>query len=213
VRLSLGLLLVPALAIAQGRPSLPAGVDERTRSAIEQLVDSMQTEGLPTSPLYAKAAEGRLKHATDAQILMAVRGLASRFREIRASLGSPADAGTMTAAATALSAGVSLSAIRDMRDAASGGKDASADLASALVTVTDLVNQLVPVGPAVTAVQALLVRRAAPEQYTKLRVAVTNDILAGRTPEQAARSSAESIVRLLPNASPVAATSKPPLAR
>jgi hypothetical protein len=209
VRLALALLLgAAAIAGAQERPSLPSGLEAKTRTTIEQLADSMRSEGLPDAPLFAKAAEGRLKRATDAQIVLAVRGLATRFRQIRAGLGTSVDAGTMTAAATALSAGVTLPVIRHMYDAA--GTQASTDLAGALVTVTDLVIQQVPVASAVTAVQSLLVRRASPEQYTKLRLGVTNGILAGQNPDEAARVNAESIVRLLPPAPSVTSAGKPP---
>jgi hypothetical protein len=200
-------LLPVAIAGAQERPSLPSGLEAKTRVTIEQLADSMRSEGLPVAPLFAKAAEGRLKRATDAQIVAAVQGLAARFRQVRAGLEAPVDAATMTAAATALSAGVTMPVIREMSEAA--GRQAP-DLGSALVTVTDLVTQRVPVGAAVAAVQSLLVRRASPEQYTKLRLAVTNDILAGQSPDQAVRANAESIVRLLPPTPPVVTPGRPP---
>jgi hypothetical protein len=202
------LLLPVTIAAAQERPGLPSGLEAKTRATIEQLADSMQIEGLPVEPLFAKAAEGRLKRATDAQIVMAVQGLAARFRQVRAGLGAPVDVATMSAAATALSAGVTMPVIREMFEAA--GRQ-SPDLGSALVTVTDLVTQRVPVGAAVTAVQSLLVRRASPEQYTKLRLGVTNDILAGQSPDQAVRANAETIVRLLPPTPPVVTPGKPPI--
>lgn len=198
-------------AHGQSRPALPTGLDERTRKAIEQLADSVRSAGLPVDPLYAKAAEGKLKQASDAQIMNAVRGLANRFREIRAGLGSPLDAAAMSAAATALSVGVPVTAIRDLRDAAAGAHDPGAELAGALVTLTDLVGQRVSPASAVHAVQSLLARRATPDQYARLRIAVSDDILSGRSPDQATRATTEAIVRLLPSAPPATPPVKPPI--
>lgn len=194
---------------AQARPALPSGIEERTRVAIEAIADSLRAAGLPIEPLYAKAAEGKLKQATDAQIVNAVRALANRFREIRAGVGTPLDVASMSAAATALSVGVPVSAIRDMRDASAGARDPGADLTGALVTLTDLVAQRVSPASAVIAVQSLLARRATPEQYARLRVGVSDVIGAGRSPDHAARATTEAIVRTLP-ATPAVAPIKPP---
>ena len=205
------LLLVPGVtAGAQARPALPGGLDERARAAIESIADSLRAAGLPADPLYAKAAEGKLKQATDAQIVNAVRALANRFRELRAGLGAPLDVASMSAAATALSVGVPVSAIRDMRDASAGARDPGADLTGALVTLTDLVGQRVSTASAVSAVQSLLARRATPEQYARLRIGVTDVIGTGRSPDQAARATTEAIVKTLP-ATPTVTSIKPPL--
>jgi hypothetical protein len=178
--------------------SLPAGFDAPTRAALESIVDSARASGLPVEPLFAKAAEGKLKNAPDAQIVAAVRSLASRFRVIRTELGSTLDVGSMSAAATAMGVGVPIAAIRSMRDAASGSPNAPADLAGALVTATDLVAQRVSPASAVSAVQALLARRASPEQFARLRATVGETIAAGRPPDQAASKASQSIVKALP---------------
>jgi hypothetical protein len=201
---------VPSWLGAQA--SLPAGFEPATRVAIERVVDSARAAGLPVQPLYAKAAEGKLKQATDAQILAAVRGLAGRFRSLRADLGPGLDATAMTAAATALSAGIPVAAIRDMRDAAAGSRDAAADFAGALVTATDLVAQRVSPESAIAAVQSLLTRRATPEQFARLRTGVGEVIAGGRSPDLAARSTSEAIVRNLPPPPPTLTTIKPPSA-
>jgi hypothetical protein len=191
-------LLMAVRAGAQERPVLPVSLEPQTRQLIEQLGDSLRGIGLPVGPLYSKAAEGKLKQATDAQIISAVRSLARRFGEIRASLGGSLDETGMSAAATAMSAGVPLSAIRGLLDAAGSGSEAKADFAIALVTITDLVGQRVPSASAVTAVQSLLARRAPSDQYARLRADVATDIGTGRLPEQAVRARTEAIVRTLP---------------
>ena len=212
-------LLRPAWLVAIAAPSwlaaqasLPPGFDPATRAAIERVVDSARAAGLPVEPLFAKAAEGKLKQATDAQILAAVRGLAGRFRSLRADLGAGLDASTMTAAATALSAGIPVAAIRDMREAAAGSRDAAADFAGALVTATDLVAQRVSPASAIAAVQSLLTRRATPDQFARLRTGVGEVIAGGRAPDLAARSTSEAIVKTLPPPPPTMTTIKPPSA-
>ena len=206
-----GVLIVTAAAVA-GAQSLPAGLEPNTRRVLESVIDSARTLGLPVEPLFAKAAEGKLKQASDAQIISAVRSLAGRFRIIRSELGANLDVASVTAAATAVGVGIPVSAIRGMRDAAAGSPTAAADLAGALVTATDLVAQRVSATSAVTAVQSLLARRASAEQFARLRAGVGETIAAGRSPDQAARSATESIVRGLPPGPPSITPVKPPAA-
>jgi hypothetical protein len=207
---TLVMLGIPALALAQVS-ALPSGFSQQTRAALEQVIDSARGDGLPVGPLFAKAAEGKLKQATDAQVIVAVSSLANRFRAIRSEMGTSLDVASMTSAATALTVGIPISAIRGMRDAAAGSPTASADLAGALVTAADLVAQRVSPTSAVTAVQSLLARRATPDQFARLRAGVGETIAAGRSPDQAARSATESIVKGLPSTLPGSTITKPPL--
>lgn len=203
--------LLPVLLAAQ-TPALPSGFEPQARAALERIIDSARVSGLPVEPLFAKAAEGKLKQASDPQIVAAVRSLANRFRNIRSELGTTLDVPSMTAAATAIAVGIPLSAIRGMRDASAGSPTSSADLAGALVTAADLVAQRVSPASAVTAVQSLLARRATPEQFARLRAGVGETIASGRAPDQAIRSATESIVKTLPPSPPPLTTTKPPLA-
>ncbi len=211
-------LMIVVIALAgmvsdvSAQTSLPAGLDPAARLAIERVIDSARNAGLPLDPLYAKAAEGKLKQAPDAQIVVAVRALASRFRLLRAELGPALGAASMTAAATALAAGIPISSIRDMLDAARGSRDAASDFAGALVTATDLVAQRVSPESAVSAVQSLLARRATPDQFARLRAGVGEVIANGRSPDIAARSASEAIVKTLPPPPPTVTTIRPPLA-
>jgi hypothetical protein len=202
-------LLTTASAVEGQGAALPEGFEPHTRVTIELVIDSARVLGLPVEPLYAKAAEGKLKQASDAQIVAAVRSLAGRFRSLRAELGS-LDATAMTAAATALSAGIPISAIRDLRDAAAGSRSSASDLAGALVTATDLVAQHVSPSTAGAAVQSLLARRASPEEFARLRRGVGETIASGKSPDQAVRSATETIVKTLPSSPPAVSTSKPP---
>ena len=210
-RLILAVLVTPVAAAVGQAASLPAGLDPAARVTLEQIIDSARVAGLPVQPLYAKAAEGKLKAASDAQIVSAVRALSNRFREIRAGVDSSMEMATMTAAATALAAGVPLAAIRDMRAAAVGSRNPEGDLAGALVAVTDLVAQRVSTASAVSAVQSLLARRADPDQYVRLRAGVGDFIAAGRSPDQAVRSTTETIVKTMPPAPVAGPPTRPPL--
>lgn len=203
------LVLVPAILGAQSQV-LPAGLEPETRVSLEAIIDSARAAGLPVDPLFAKAAEGKLKRASDAQIVAAVRSLSGRFRSIRSEMGATLEATTMSAAATAIAVGIPISAIREMRDAAAGSPSANADLTGALVTATDLVAQRVSPASAIAAVQSLLARRASPDQFARLRAGVGETIAAGRSPDQAARNATESIVKGLPAAPPAVTTIKPP---
>src|SRR5262245_23576091 len=111
--LALANLLAPSLGAAQSLGSaqssgaqLPARLGAATRTAIVALADSLRVSGLPADPLYDRAAEGALKGADDARILVVVRALASRLRTSRALLGESASGEALTAAAAALGAGV-----------------------------------------------------------------------------------------------------------
>src|SRR5262245_624640 len=104
--------LVATSAHAQATTTLPARLNADTRVAIERLIDSARTAGLPVSPLADKAAEGVLKGADDQRILSAVRTLARELGEARNLLGSPRDHGLLTALASALHAGASPAELR-----------------------------------------------------------------------------------------------------
>src|SRR3954466_13901122 len=128
MRMGMGMMLLLPMVLAAQTPALPAGLDTQSRMALEQIIDSARVSGLPLEPLFAKAAEGKLKQASDPQIVAAVRSLASRFRTIRTEIGTTLDVSSMTAAATAIAVGIPMSAIRSMRDAAAGAPASSVDL-------------------------------------------------------------------------------------
>jgi hypothetical protein len=169
--------VVSAQVVPQDRLS-PA-----TRAVLDRLIDSARVAGLPAAPLVDKVAEGTLKGADDERILRAVRTLVRELGTARDALGPQADVTVLGAAASALHAGVAESDLRLM--ARAGGSPEPAALASALVTLVDLVAKQVPVAPATRSIEDLLKRRATEKQFATLRADVGQDILAGRPPEQA----------------------------
>lgn len=176
--------LFAAAAGAQAPASLPSRLAPDTRAAIERLIDSMRTAGLPTTPLADRAAEGVLKGADDHRILTAVRTLARELGEARSVVGAQADAALLTATASALHAGASSAELR--RLARPGGDPPDAhSLATAFVTLVDLVAKRISPAAATSAVGELLRRRATDDQFVVLRTDVEQDIRAGAAPEAA----------------------------
>lgn len=179
----------------------PAAGQERlspaTRASLDRLIDSARVAGLPASLLVDKVAEGTLKGADDERILRAVRTLARELGDARDALGggSSTDVAVLGAAASALHAGVAASDLGRMGRA--GGSQEPGVLASALVTLVDLVAKRVPVAPAARSIEDLLNRRAGERQFTALRADVGQDILAGRSPEQALLSRTTAQLRAL----------------
>jgi hypothetical protein len=168
------------------------------RAAVEQIADSMRAARLPVEPLYAKVAEGRLKGAPDSAIVTAVRSLARRQLEVRAALGPNLDGGALGAAATALRAGVPTPTLQEIARLAASAHNPNAELTIALITVVDLLGQRVPLEPAVASMESLLSRDAGDDQYTRLRLSVEADIVAGQSPASAVRTRTDAIVKSLP---------------
>ena len=192
-RLTLALLLSAAHAGAQGASGdFPAGLGEGTRITLARIADSARADGIPVAPIVAKAAEGVLKGADDARIVAAVRALVQQLGRARAVLPS-SSTGTLTAAASALRAGVTTEAVRDLAIASAGGSDA--DLGIALVTLVDLTTSGVSASQAGRSVHRLLQSRAPEGTFAALRAAVAADVRAGTPPEAALSARMAPLIR------------------
>jgi len=208
-------LLAPSRARAQtGVPPLPARLAPATRADIARLMDSARVAGLPVAPLADKAAEGVLKGADDARIVAAVRTLARELGDARLLLGDVHDAVLLTATASALHAGVAPPDLRRLARGRAGEPPDAHALASALVTLVDLIAKQISPVSATSAVGELLERRATDAQFTALRVEVDQDIRAGVAPDAAlskrVRSQAETLDALTPGGRPVKRPPPPP---
>lgn len=153
------------------------------RQTIARLGDSLRAVGLPDQPLYAKAAEGMLKHASEARILAVVQTLAGELGEARRSLGSSVDDAELVAAASALHVGATPAMLRRLAAARDGVGPGAGSLATPLVALTDLLVRRVPPTAATAAIDSLVTRRAPSGDFAALRAAVERDIEAGRSPE------------------------------
>ncbi|HEY9427940.1 MAG TPA: hypothetical protein VIR34_12360 [Gemmatimonadaceae bacterium] len=190
-------ITVPASAQQTGE-RLPDRLGPATRAAIERVADSLRSAGLPDDPVYSKAAEGVLKGADDARILLVVRSLAHELSDARQALGSDAKAAEIVAGASALHAGVPSAELRRMRDRQPRGSSAS--LAVPLTVMADLITRGVPANDAAASVNALLTRRVDDAEFQALRVGVERDITAGRPPGAAAQAWTERVLRNVPPA-------------
>ena len=178
----------PAGAQSAERPmtaaELPSRLAPATRQAIVHLGDSLRAVGLPDAPLYAKAAEGVLKGAADARILVVLRALARELGDARSSLGSGADEAELVAGASALHVGASPAMLRQLRETHVGAAgDETTSLATPLVALADLLTRRVPAAAAAAAIDSLVARGAPSDDFAALRAAVERDIDAGRAPE------------------------------
>ena len=196
------LLAMPRQGAAQppverraGAP-LPDRLSPATRAAIERLADSLAHEGLPSYPLRDKAAEGVLKGADDARILLAVSSLTARLRESRTLLGNGARDDELIAASSALYAGVPSGGIAKLVSAQhrrAGGSSTS--LSVPLTVLAELASSRVPSDVALSSVDALLARGARDADFGAFRLSVERDIRSGRSPRDAVSTSMQSTLR------------------
>ena len=213
-RLALTLLIGGACltnASAQRSPALPAGSSQSeglgqlppaTRQAIAQLGDSLRAVHLPDAPIYAKAAEGVLKGADEARILAAVRALARELGQARGSLGDNSEEAELTAGASALHVGATPMMLAQLRETQRSSDGGDRSLAVPLVALVDLLARRVPAPVATAAIDSLVAKRARAEDFAALRAAVTQDILAGRTPEAAVRARAQGLLHSVDGRTP-----------
>jgi len=200
LRLAIGVAIAlgapgPA-AVAQTRGAAPAQLQPVTRTAIDQLADSLGGEGLPTAPLYDKAAEGMLKGADDARILVAVRGLAQRLREARRLLGPATTDAELSAGASALHVGAPAALIRALaatRDERLAGRS----LGLPLVVLANLIADGVPASVAGESLTTLMLRGARDEDLGTFRWNVARDIQEGKTPSDAAHTVTERLLHTI----------------
>lgn len=209
------LLLVHALVAAASTAHaqapgtvLPDRLAPATRAAIQRVIDSARTVGLPVSPLVDKAAEGVLKGADDQRIVRAVQSLARELADSRTALGGTNDLAVLGAAANALHAGMGVDDLRRLQRASFGANDV---LATALVTLVDLVAKRVTVSSATSSISELLQRRAGDRQFAALRAEVEQDIRSGQSPDAALRSRMAVQLRTLEPLSLDASPRRPPI--
>lgn len=170
---------------ASSSVSLPPQLGTDARATIQRIIDSARMSGVPVAPLADKVAEGVLKGADDRRIVAAVQTLARELREAHSLLGPAAPPPLLGAAASALHSGVDTVGLLRLARPAHGPAPTSQALATALVTLVDLVSKRVPSDAAIQSMEQLLSRGAPESQYVALRAEVDQDIRAGKSPEAA----------------------------
>lgn len=115
-----GLLLLGPGALAAQDHRVTERLDPITAGAVQRLVDSARTAGLPTEPLVQKALEGSTLGAGGERIRAAVSALFGQLSRARVALGTSASDAELTAAAGAIRAGVPTDTLQHLRALRSG---------------------------------------------------------------------------------------------
>lgn len=172
------------------------GVD----SVVSRLADSARARGLPAEPLLAKAAEGKLKGADSTRIVDAVRGLIRDLNVAKTTLCPNATGPELTAAASALHAGVTpaqLARVGRVTACSESGASRPPRLVMPLVVLADLVARRVSTELAVSSLETLVSRGAPDAQFASLRTAIERDISNGDAPDAAMRRRSATVLRSL----------------
>jgi hypothetical protein len=171
---------------------LPAGL----RASMDRLADSARALGIPSEPLYLKAAEGQLKGADEARVLDVVRRLVGELVMARRMLGPGSATGELVAGANAIHARVEPERLRELREA-SVARHPGSSLVMPLVVVADLVSRRVTPDVAVASVRSLVTQGAPDQEFASLRTAVERDIAGGQVPDLAMRARTDVTLRAL----------------
>jgi hypothetical protein len=178
----LGVAAALALAVAvplraqDTEPDRLSRLDVGSRYAIELLVDSANSEGLPVRPLRLKAYEGISKKADSRQIVAAVRRELLALRVGRAQLGDVDDE-ELEAAAAVVEAGAKPAQLRQFRTRVNNRSDLQA-----LTIWAALMARGVPTEDASSAISNLWRDGADDATFVSLYNSVQSDILRGLNP-------------------------------
>jgi hypothetical protein len=171
---------------------LPASL----RASMDRLADSARALGIPSEPLYLKAAEGQLKGADEGRVLEVVRRLMGELTMARRMLGPGSSTGELVAGANAIHARVDPERLRELREASVVRRSGSS-LVMPLVVVADLVSRRVTPDIAVASVRSLVTQGAPDQEFASLRTAVERDIAGGQAPDLAMRARTDVTLRAL----------------
>jgi len=174
--------------LAQGSPSggpawrarLEKRLDARTRAAVERVIDSAQTAGLPAELLVDKALQGAAMGARGDAIVKAVRLQAERLDVARDALGPSSHHTELDAAVAALQAGVQPEALARIRS-----DRQKQPLAVPLGVLADLIGRGVPTKDATQTVLTLTRAGTTDEQLLAFQREVERDIGIGAPPAAA----------------------------
>jgi hypothetical protein len=164
------------LRAQDAEPDRLARLDVGSRYAIDLLVDSANTEGLPARALRSKAYEGLAKRADGRQIVAAVRRELIALRVARVQLGDVDDDELMAAAAV-VEAGAKPAQLSVFRSRAKGRSDLEA-----FTIWASLMARGVPTEDASSAISKLWQDGADDATFESLWNNVQSDILRGLNP-------------------------------
>ena len=181
----LAMLVVAAARADAQDPRLALKLDPETRVAVEALIDSARTAGLPTEPLADRALEYTLKKRTSEQIIAGVRKRAMQLGGAKRAL-FPATDREILAGADALGWGVPEGTLTQLRRVRS-----DAELTVPISVLADLVGRGVQLDTASAVVIALTSTNMRDGDMIKFRQTVERDIALGALPAAALATRAE----------------------
>lgn len=190
----LGVMLASS-AHGQSRDPL-VKLEPSVRYAVEMIIDSARLAGLPTRPIESKALEGISKNKPGRMIVVAARNVFRSLRDARAVLGPRANVDELSAAASALIAGIPQAELAHL-----AGSRNDKPLTVPLVVLVDLISRGVPRDTASQTIFQLWQRGAGDEDFDGLWRRVERDIVSGTDPGAALLNRAREIP---PRAPPVA---------
>lgn len=173
------LVLLSALpaGAARAQDSDPmARLEPRSRVAIDLIIDSAATAGVPTRPLISKALQGIAKKADDRKIVAEVRKKFNLLKSARAELG-PVDDEELDAAASVIEAGAAPTQLTGFRERHKGRSDLEA-----FTIWADFLARGIPKDEASSAITKLWHDGADDATFHSLWNNVQADILQGLNP-------------------------------
>jgi hypothetical protein len=165
-------------------PRLARKLDPQTLAAVEAIIDSAHTLGLPTEPLADKALENVARRRTPDQIIAQVRKRAVELGTAQRAL-FPANEKEIIAGADAVAFGVPETTLAHLRRIRSG------DLAIPVSVLADLVSRRAQIDTASAVVIALVSTNIRDGDLRKFQQMVERDIALGSLPTAAAMTRAE----------------------
>ncbi len=179
IRAAVAAVLVLALDAAPASAQA-ARLDSALAAALAPTLEAARTDGLPESPLLAKAQEGVLKRAPRDRIVGAVAALADRMRAARSELAPNATDHEIIAGAEALAVGISGQVLRTVRVHRPRGT-----AAMPLEVMAHLAWRGVRPDHAADAITRAVTGGATTSQLIALDASVRQDVESGVTPPEA----------------------------
>lgn len=168
-------------------PRLPARLSAPTIAAINAVVDTAKSQGIPIAPLYDKMNEGMAAGADGPQIIAAVRQLSMDLASAHRALGALATADEIKAAAYAMHAGVPAVELGKLKKQSGLRRS----LTLPFTVLADIVSRGVPVSTAANAIRSLVGAGAKDKDINDFQRNVKVDIEQGAPPAAAAETRAK----------------------
>lgn len=171
---------------------LASRLDEGTRSAVVELVNRAQRDGLPVEPLIDVSLEGAQKRARGALIVNAVRNRLNDLTTARQALGPKSTSAEVIAGAEALRRGITVEQLEQIRAARSGVR-----VAASLTALGHFLANGVSRDTAIAVTQTLVRVAASDDQVLGVARDVETDIRAGRPAEVAASTRVRALEQVI----------------